>query len=101
MAAMEWQRIRDAVRADKFETRRRGLESLQVRRGGAMRPVAGRPAAQSLSRHARPVAQAVIQRSALSRDQAGELVDMATDLLCDNNGKVGAGAPAAAGRAAE
>jgi hypothetical protein len=36
--------------------------------------------------------QNVIQRSALSRDQVGELVDMATDLLCDNNGKVGAGA---------
>jgi hypothetical protein len=40
MAAMEWQRIRDAVKADKFETRRRGLESLQVKAGGrrAMRP---------------------------------------------------------------
>jgi hypothetical protein len=27
---MEWQRIREAVKADKFETRRRGLEGLQV-----------------------------------------------------------------------
>lgn len=86
MAAIEWQRIKDSVKADKFETRKRALESLQARQ----------TAARSVSRAVQVITvystrvclQNVINRSTLSRDQVGELVDMATDLLNDNNGKV-------------
>jgi hypothetical protein len=86
MAAIEWQRIKDSVKADKFETRKRALESLQARQ----------TAAHSVSRTVQVItiysskscSQNVINLSTLSRDQVGELVDMATDLLNDNNGKV-------------